>query len=180
MRIYDEDFNAIESPDLEAGFTVAESRRITHRWVVDVQEESHEEVIAEYPETGGKDVAIVVDVEEKGHWETRTESGDEIDYDGTIPDDWLHDAEISNVEEYLLYREYTGEELAEIERQRAEAEAEAAKAAEREAFLADAPVRMDDTEQAVAELGVLAAGSVTTLDDVLDAIAELGAIVANS
>lgn len=180
MRIYDEDFNAIESPDLEAGFTVAESRRITHRWVVDVQEESHEEVIAEYPETGGKDVSIVVDVAEEGHWETRTESGDEIDYDGTIPGDWPHDAEISNVEEYLLYREYTEEELAEIaERKRIDDEARA-KAAEREAFLADAPVRMDDTEQAVAELGVLAAGSVTTLDDVLDAIAELGAIVASN
>lgn len=180
MRIYDEDFNVIESPDLEAGCTVAESRRITHRWVVDVQEESHEEVIAEYPETGGKDVAIVVDVEEQGHWDTRTESGDAIDYDGTIPDDWPHDAAIENVEEYMLYRVYTDDELAEIaERKRIDDEARA-KAAEREAFLSAAPERIDDTEQAVAELGVIAADSVTTLDDVLDAIAELGAIVASN
>lgn len=130
MKIYDEDFNVIESPDLEAGCTVAESRRITHRWVVDVAEETHEEVVAEYPETGGKDVAVVVDVAERGHWETRTENGDPVDYDGEIPDDWPHDAEVPGVEEYLLYRPYTEEELAEIgrekeERERAEAEAAA-------------------------------------------------------
>lgn len=180
MRTYDEDFSIVESPDLDAGSISIGSRRIFHRWVVDAEERSHEEVIAEYPETGGKDVAIVVDVAEEGHWETSTENGDAVDYDGAIPDDWPHDAEIENVEQYMLYRAYTEDELAEMERQREEAEAEAAKAAEREAFLADAPVRMDDTEQAVAELGVLAAGSVTTLDDVLDAIAELGAIVANN
>lgn len=180
MRIYDEDFSIVESPDLDAGSISIGSRRIFHRWVVDAEERSHEEVIAEYPETGGKDVSIVVDVEEQGHWETRTESGDEVDYDGTIPDDWPHDAAIENVEEYMLYRVYTDDELAEIaERKRLDDEARA-KAAEREAFLSAAPERIDDTEQAVAELGVLAAGSVTTLDDVLDAIAELGAIVANN
>ena len=179
MKIYDEDFNTVENPDMEAGFAVAESRRITHRWVIDVQEESHEEVIAEYPETGGKDIAIVVDVEEQGHWETLAENGEAIDYDGAIPDDWPHDAAIENVEEYMLYRAYDEDELAEIaERKRLDGEARA-RADEREAFLSAAPERIDDTEQAVAELGVLAAGNTVTLEDVMGAIAELGAIVAN-
>lgn len=126
MRIYDEDFNIVEHPDMEAGCTVMESRSIVHRWVVDVEEESHEEVIAEYPETGGKDIAIVIDVDERGHWGTWTEDGAPIDFEGVVPDDWPHDAAIEDVEEYVRYVPYTENEAVARERDRADAAASSA------------------------------------------------------
>lgn len=185
MRTYDEDMNPVESPDLEAGWLAARERIVVHRWVVDVEEQGHDEVIAEYPETGGKDVAWVVDVEEKGHWETRTVSGEAVEFDGEVPDGLPHDSEIADVEQYAVYTPYTPDELAEIAREMEEAERAKADAEAREAYLAGAPARTEALEggqeeqmDALAELGALAAGSAVTLEDVLNAVAELGAMVA--
>ena len=113
MKIFGTDGKEIENPELEKGELSCEQVRVVHTWIVDVEEESHEEVVAEYP-NGGKDVAIVIDVEEHGHWETRDEEGSVIDFDGSIPDDMPHENPVEDVWQFQRYRAYTEDELAEI------------------------------------------------------------------
>lgn len=185
MRTYDEEMNRIETPDIEAGRLEQRERAVVHRWVVEVEEEGHDEVIAEYPETGGRDVAYVVDVEERGHWETRTEEGEIVEFDEEIPDGLPHDADIPDVELFTVYVPYTDAELAAMVEEKEDAARAMAESEAREKFLASAPARteaiessQDEQMDALAELGVLAADNAVTLEDVLDAVAELGALVA--
>ncbi len=120
--VYDEDFNKIETPDEEKGSVEYRETTVTHRWVQDVEEQGHFEVLAEY-ENGGKDVEWVVDVDGSGHWETRREGGELFDgYPGPIAEDWPHDTDVSDVFGYFLYTPYTDEELAKIAADKAEAE----------------------------------------------------------
>lgn len=146
MLILDEKGAIIADPDLEAGRLDNRQRNIVHKYVIDVEEKSHEEVIAEYPETGGKDVAIVVDVEEQGHWETHLEDGERIEFDGVIPEDMPHELEVTDVQSYMLYVPYTDDELAEVKRLEEELKKAEAKAAEREEFINGAPERLDAAE----------------------------------
>lgn len=177
MKIFDIDGNEIEKPDLEKGMLAKEQMRVVHTWIVDVEEQTHEEVIAEYP-NGGKDVAIVIDVEEQGHWETRDEDGNVVDFDGFIPDDMPHENPVEDVWQFQRYRVYTEDELAEIAKRKEEAAAAAAKAAEREELLEGAPERMDNAEIGMGELGVMAANGSASIEDLMVAVAELGALVA--
>lgn len=177
MKIFGTDGKEIENPELEKGELSCEQVRVVHTWIVDVEEESHEEVVAEYP-NGGKDVAIVIDVEEQGHWETRDHSGNIVDFDGSIPDDMPHENPVEDVWQFQRYRAYTEDELAEIAKRKEEAEAAAAKAAEREEFLEGAPERMDNAEIGMGELGVMAANGSASIEDLMVAVAELGALVA--
>lgn len=177
MKIFDIEGNEIENPDLDKGRLFYEQKTVVHTWIVDVVERTHEEVIAEYP-NGGKDVAIVVDVGEQGHWETRDEDGSIIDFDGSIPDDMPRENPLKGVWEFQRYRLYTEEELAAIAKQKIDAEAAAAKAAEREKFLEVAPDRMDNAEIGMGELGVMAANGSASIEDLMVAVAELGALVA--
>lgn len=151
MLILDEHGAVVTDPDEKKGRLEGRQRNVVHRYVVDVEEESHEEVVAEYPETGGKDVAIVVDVEEQGHWETRLETGELIEFDGAIPEDMPHELELADVQPYMFYVPYTDEELAEIARMEEERERMEAEAAEREAFIASAPERIETVETAQAD-----------------------------
>ena len=103
--------------------------------------------------------------------------------EGAVPPDGINktvwaDEDYEKFEEWV---EYSEEELV----IRAEKEKRAIALAEREAFLVDAPNRMEaaeqgvvDTQEAVAELGVLAADNSVSIEDLMDAIAELGALVA--
>lgn len=177
MKIFDIDGKEIENPELEKGELSCEQVRVVHTWIVDVEEEAHEEVVAEYP-NGGKDVAIVVDVEERGHWETRGEDGRAVDFDGFIPDDMPHENPVEDIWQFQRYRVYTEDELAEIAKRKEEAAAAAAKAAEREEFLEGAPDRMDNAEIGMGELGVMAANGSASIEDLMVAVAELGALVA--
>ena len=184
MLILDENGIVLDDPDLETGFLENKQRNVIHKYIIDVESESHEEVIAEYPETGGKDVEIVFDVEEQGHWETRLETGELVEFDGIIPDDFPHELELPDVQHYMLWRAYTAEQLAEIarlEEERAQSEREAE---EREVFLAGAPDRVEATEvgvdasmDALAEIGALVDDNTVTLEDILNAVAELGVLV---
>lgn len=151
MLILDENGNTVANPDLEAGCLEESWRSIVHRWVVDVEEENHEEVVAEYPETGGKDVKIVIDVEEQGHWETRLDNGELIEYDAAIPDDMPHEVELADVQAYMLYVLYTSDELAEMARMEEERKRMEVEEANREAFLAAVPERIDSVESTQAD-----------------------------
>lgn len=124
MVILDMSGNVVEIPDYEKGHVDSESIPVIHRYVIDIKEEGHWETVEEYPHTGGADVEWRVDTPEKGHWETVGEDGNPVEhYDALIPDDWPRDQEIEDAWTFGRYVEYTEEELAEIERQKADAEA---------------------------------------------------------
>lgn len=61
MQIIDKTGAVIDSPDLTKGYLKSETQTIHHDAVKAVEEVSHYETIAEYP-NGGKDVRKVVDV----------------------------------------------------------------------------------------------------------------------
>lgn len=61
MKIIDSNGNHIENPDLTKGYLKQDTKTIHHDAVAGVEEVSHYETIAEYP-NGGKDVCKVVDV----------------------------------------------------------------------------------------------------------------------
>lgn len=184
MLILDESGNVVLNPDLDTGYLEDRGRNVIHRYVIDVEGESHEEIIAEYPETGGKLVDIIIDVEEQGHWETRLETGEVVEFDGIIPDDFPHELERPDVQPYMLWRPYTAEQLAEIARQEEERARSEHAAEEREEFLVSAPDRVEATEagvdasmDALAEIGALVDDNTVTLEDILNAVAELGVLI---
>lgn len=123
MIVYDSEFNIIDNPDLEKGYVDTREMNVSHKWIVDSEEEGHYEVIQEYP-NGGKDVEWVIDVPEVGHWETRNRDTEEIieNYKGPIDDDWAHDVETNDTFQYLLYTPYTAEEFEQIAKDKAESE----------------------------------------------------------
>lgn len=61
MKIYDENMQRIENPDLSNGWLELKKRTVEHAAIIGVKEVGHHEVIAEYP-NGGKDIAWVIDV----------------------------------------------------------------------------------------------------------------------
>ena len=101
MKIIDSNGNPIATPDLTKGYLKPETRTIHHDSVAGVEEVSHYETIAEYP-NGGKDVRKVVDVPGVAAKEA-------------------YDEEVE-VQRYVLY---TAEELAAQEKARKEAEEKA-------------------------------------------------------
>lgn len=121
--VYDAEFNVVDNPDLEKGYVETREMNVSHKWIVDSEEEGHYEVIQEYP-NGGKDVEWVIDTPEVGHWETRNVDTDDIidDYKGPIDNDWAHDIVTNDTFQYLLYTPYTEEELEQIAKDNAESE----------------------------------------------------------
>ena len=61
MKIIDENNAAIENPDLTLGYLVDDTEPVEHPAVEGVEEVSHYETVAEYP-NGGRDVRKVIDV----------------------------------------------------------------------------------------------------------------------
>ncbi|MCB7085803.1 hypothetical protein [Gordonibacter urolithinfaciens] len=168
MRIVDAEGAEVESPDLSLGHLVADRLLIAHHPAVEaVEEQGHWETVAEYPETGGRDVVWAVDVEAVEVAEAW--------------DEW---------EDVWRYVPYTPDELAEIERERAEAEAAAEEARkkaeearkkeeERDAITDATPARFEsveavqlDHDEAVASLYEAVAASRIETDEAIVALYE--------
>lgn len=112
MLIFNENDELVEDPDQNLGYIEKQIIPVTHQYIVDESAVTHLEVIAEYPETGGKDVDVVIDVPERGHWETRDKNGKLIqEFDGDLTG-FPHDVITEDAWEYGLYILYTEEELA--------------------------------------------------------------------
>lgn len=94
MQIFNIDGSVAENPDLSKGYVKQETQTVHHDAVAGVEELSHYETIAEYP-NGGQDVAKVIDVAAV-----------------KAQDAW--DEEITT----QIYVPYTADELTEIEAQR--------------------------------------------------------------
>lgn len=95
MDMYDEQGNPVTDYDPAKGRLEMQKRMHHHEAVEAVEEQGHWETVAEYPETGGRDVQWVVDapgVEAREAWDEE--------------------------ETYWLYIPYTEEELAQMEADR--------------------------------------------------------------
>lgn len=95
MDMYDEQGNPVTDYNPAKGRLEQQKRMHHHEAVEAVEEQGHWETVAEYPETGGKDVQWVVDapgVEAREAWDEE--------------------------ETYWLYIPYTEEELAQMEADR--------------------------------------------------------------
>ena len=124
MKVIDTNGNPMESPDLSLGWLEDTTRTVHHDAVAGVEEVSHYETIAEYP-NGGKDVERVVDVpgvEAKEAWDEE--------------------------EQVQVYHLYTAEELAAQEEAKKKAEEAAAAEAKKMAELEAVPGRMNALEAA--------------------------------
>ena len=124
MKVIDTNGNPMESPDLSLGWLEDTTRTVHHDAVAGVEEVSHYETIAEYP-NGGKDVERVVDVpgvEAKEAWDEE--------------------------EQVQVYHLYTAEELAAQEEAKKKAEEAAAAEAKKKAELEAVPGRMNALEAA--------------------------------
>lgn len=129
MIVYDEDGIRLDDFDETTGRVEIATKDVVHKYVVDTEEQGHYQTIAEYPETGGKDVEWRVTSPEEGHWETvDSDTGEAVtDFDGVVPGDLPHDVETPDIWEYGVYVPYTAEELAQMEEDRAAAQSAALK-----------------------------------------------------
>lgn len=133
MKTIDINDNPIETPDLTLGYLKLETHTIHHDAVAGVEEVSHYETLAEYP-NGGKDVKKVVDVpgvEAKDAWDEE--------------------------EQVQVYHLYTAEELAAQAEAKKKAEEAAAAEAKKKAELEAVPGRMDALEAANNDLVLMMA-----------------------
>ena len=124
MKVIDINGKQIENPDLSLGWLEKKTQTIHHDAVAGVEEVSHYETIAEYP-NGGKDVQKVVDVpgvEAKDAWDDE--------------------------EQVRVYHLYTAEELAAQAEAKKKTEEAAAAEAKKKAELEAVPGRMDALEAA--------------------------------
>lgn len=133
MKTIDINGNPMENPDLSLGWLEDKTQTIHHDAVAGVEEVSHYETLAEYP-NGGKDVQKVVDVpgvEAKDAWDEE--------------------------EQVQVYHLYTAEELAAQAEAKKKAEEAAAAEAKKKAELEAVPGRMDALEAANNDLVLMMA-----------------------
>ena len=175
---YDESLVPLAAePDASLGRGVARAVAVRHLWVVDEEAVYEERVVAEYPETGGVDVALVEVSPGSGHWETTDASGIPVAYDGPLPPEEMSGlGEVPGTWDVEVWVPWTGEELA--ERARLAEEAEAAREAfeAREVWLACAPgeqAAQDDAICALYELCEAQRGVMESQDDAICALYEM-------
>lgn len=120
MKVFDDEMNPVESPDLSKGQIRYESKEVTWRYVLESESQGHYEIVQEYP-NGGKDVEWIVDVPEVGHWEARLEDGSLVNADFYKDMDepshtWDKREQYETTWSYGVYTPYTQEELGQIEK----------------------------------------------------------------
>lgn len=169
MKVFSEQMEEIEVPDLAAGKVERRSVPVGLAWVVDSPEVAEERVVAEYPETGGRDVALVVVSPEEGHWEASWDFAGPCPYDEEVPPDWPH-GECRTLWDVGVWVPYTAEELAERARLAAEREELAKKAGEREAMISALPDEQAAQDDALCALYELAEGQAAVIAEQDDAI----------
>lgn len=143
MALYDNDWNPIDDFDRELGYVDRVEREVYHQYVIHYPGKYHEEIVAEYPETGGKDVRVVCDEEPRGSWETydsatgKLVEGFDNQYliDNGYPTDLVHtDTEIAD-----MYFPYTDEQLEQVRVEIEQEEKDLANKQENDQLLDDMP-----------------------------------------
>lgn len=151
MIVYDKDFNIVKNPSLDNGRIEAVPLCVDFAYVIDSEEVHHEEVIAEYPETGGVDVAIVVDSPQRGHWEAKiSETGKRLDLDFS---GWPDNGEgFRDIVMLDVYEPFTQNEKNEHDRLAEAAEEEQRREDERQKMLDSLPDNLASIDDAICEL----------------------------
>lgn len=180
MRILNVDNQEVQNPDLTKGYLKKETIVLVHHPEIKEQQPTYE-VVEIQPGLSERRIKTPW-IPAKGAWD-----------------------ETEEIERYI---EYTPEELAEQERQRQEAEAEeerlkqeaaaeeerrqqeieeanrlAEERAAEEAKIKEAinvliPTQINNIEEGIAEVGVIAADAITSIDELMEAVAEIGVMVA--
>lgn len=149
MIIYNKNGAILNNPDMRLGYVEREIIPVTHEYIIDKPEISHEVVIAEYPDTGGKDIEIVVDEPAVGHWNTYDADGNIIaEFDGSL-EGFSHDGVVNNTWEIGRYIPFTAKELEERDREEAEI---AERTEQRETLLNELPDTLATTDDAICAL----------------------------
>lgn len=174
----------IDQPDMIQWEIVRDEKiPIFYEFIKTKDEVTKNELIAEYP-NGGKDYREIIISPMEGHFDVTREDGSEFPYSIEIPEGIPISGKVPDVAEITYWHKLTESE----QQQRDELERETKeKNAAAQEFIENAPSRIDDIEggiddsyDAIAELGIEVAGHAITLDDIMDAIAELGQIVEES
>lgn len=154
MIIYNENGNVIENPDMSFGYVEKKIIPVIHQYIVDEPAVTHEVIIKEYPETGGKDVAIVVDAPEIGHWITSDQNGNEIsEFDGDLTA-FAKDFPVNDTWEYGVFVAYSEEEIARRQEEEARLSEETEK---REDFMQNGPDKINELESTQEDMVLLLA-----------------------
>lgn len=132
--IYDENWNEVENPDLEAGYVTQHEIAYVAQWVIDSPAIYERQIVAEYP-NGGKDVKTVEISPEVGHWEAVSETGLSLPFDIEAPSHADKTKPHHLVAFCEIYKPYTSEELEARALEAAEKQAKAQRDAENEALL---------------------------------------------
>ena len=172
---YDESLVPLAAePDASLGRGVARAVAVRHLWVVDEEAVYEERVVAEYPETGGVDVALVEVSPGSGHWETTDASGLPVAYDGPLPPEEMSGlGEVPGTWEVAVWVPWTDGELAE-RAALAEQEAAAREAFEgRERWIGQAPAEQADQDDAICALYELCEAQREVMESQDDAICAL-------
>lgn len=133
--------------DENKGVLFQEQLPVFYRYILEEPAEYEEVVVAEYPETGGKDVEYREIKAEKGHWEMLNEKGEILDYPIQIEIEYFGKDEIvQDILSLNIYHAYTAEELAKIKAQEEERIRQEEEAAKKEAIFNALPDRVDNVE----------------------------------
>ena len=157
MRIFNEKTGElITNPDLSHGIINRDNNPVTFEYIIDVAEQGHMEVIAEYP-NGGKDEKYVVDVEEVGSWHTyETRTGKKVDITSLY--EWDHSKCVNKLQIYPaieavgLYHTYTAKEQHEYDKMVEEQEAREEQRQAKDKLIDNLPEFEDDTDNAICDL----------------------------
>lgn len=171
VAAFDEQWNMVDDPDTSKGEIRYERVEVECRYVIDQEERGHYEVIREY-HNGGKDVEWKVDTPEIGGWRYYRNGAEWAECPMEAPDDWPHENTVNTYISVARWREYTTEELAEVEKAKAAAEKELQDAKDKADMI-------DALPDAVADLSEQVSSNVTSNAELADAIADLSAVVSN-
>lgn len=169
---YDESLVPLAAePDASLGRGVARAVAVRHLWVVDEGPAYEERVVAEYPETGGRDVELVEVSPGRGHWETQDASGSPVAYDGPLPPEEMSGlGEVPGTWEVAVWVPWTDAELAE-RAALAEQEAAAREAFEgRKRWIGQAPAEQAAQDDAICALYELCEAQREVMESQDDAI----------
>lgn len=139
----------LTDPNLELGEVTSVRIDVAYHYVVEQAAKYEEVIVAEYPDTGGKDVEMRLVSPEIGYWEMLDKEGTVLPYE--IELDTAHLPKDENTADIItigVYHTYTSIELEEIEKQKQEAEKAAKKAQEKQEIMDAIPGRVDEIESA--------------------------------
>lgn len=152
MLVIDENTKAeIKDPNLDLGKVTLSRLNVWYRYVIDSPGEYEEVVIAEYPETGGKDVQTIEISPEIGHWEMINEEHDVLPYKITLDTTgFLKESLTPDILDVGIYHRYTESELEEVRKRTEEME-------EKQNAMNALPSRVDTVEETQDDIVLLLA-----------------------